>query len=53
MSVREVTVADDEDLGKTFLESVRGKRGVGFCKSMLGAVRAIERLRSRLRPARI
>jgi hypothetical protein len=41
-------------LGKTILEiEVRGKRGVGYCKSMPGAVRPFERLRSRLRPARI
>jgi hypothetical protein len=31
---------------------VRGKRGVGYCKSMPGAMRPFERLRSRLRPAR-
>src|ERR1700689_4352732 len=50
----DVTIVDDEDLGKTILEiEVRGKRGVGCCKSMPGAVRAFERLRSRLRPARI
>jgi integrase len=41
-------------LGKTILEiEVRGKRGVGYCKSMPGAVRPFERLRSRQRPARI
>jgi hypothetical protein len=51
---RDVTVADAEDLGKTILEiEVRGKRGLGYCKSMPGAVRAFQRLRSRLRPARI
>src|SRR5271168_465275 len=31
--------------------SVRGKRGVGYCKSMPGAVHAFERLRDRLRPS--
>src|SRR6516165_801716 len=47
-------VVDDEDLGQTILEiAVRGKRGVGYCNSMPGAVRPFERLRSRLRPARI
>jgi hypothetical protein len=41
-------------LGKTILEiEVRGKRGVGYCKSMPGAVRPFERLKSRLRPARV
>ena len=35
-------IADDEDLGKTILEiEVRSKRGVGYCKSMPGAVRAL------------
>jgi hypothetical protein len=47
-----VTIVDDEDLGETILEiEVRAKRGVGYCKSMPGAVRPFERLRSRLRPA--
>jgi len=42
----------DEDLKKTILEiEVRGKRGVGYCKSMPGAVLPFKRLRSRLRPA--
>ena len=51
---RDVTVVEDEDLGKMILEiEVRGKRGVAYCKSMPGAVRPFERLRSRLRPARI
>jgi hypothetical protein len=54
LQFRDVTVVDDEDLGKTILEiEVRGKRGVGYCKSMPGAVRPFDRLRSRLRPARI
>jgi hypothetical protein len=39
---------------RTILEiEVRGKRGVGYCKSMPGAVRPFERLRVRLRPARL
>jgi hypothetical protein len=54
LEFRDVTIVDDEDLGKTIREiEVRGKRGVGYCKSMPSAVRAFERLRSRLRPARI
>jgi len=54
LEFRDVTIVDDEDLGKTILEiEVRGKRGVGYCKSMPGAVRPFERFRSRLRPARI
>jgi hypothetical protein len=47
-------IVHDEDLDKTILEiEVRGKRGVGYCKSMPGAVGPFQRLRSRLRPARI
>jgi len=54
LQFRDVTVADDEDLGQTILEiEVRGKHGVGYCNSMPDAVRPFERLRSRLRPARI
>ncbi len=54
LEFRDVTIVDDEDSGKTILEiEVRGKRGVGYCKSMPGAVRPFERLRSRLRPARV
>ena len=54
LEFRDVMIVDDEDLGKTILEiEVRGKPGVGYCKSMPGAVRPFERLRSRLRPARI
>jgi hypothetical protein len=54
LEFRDVTIVDDEDLGKTILEiEVRGKRGVGYCKSMPGAVRPFERLKARLRPARL
>ena len=50
----DATIVGDEDLGKTILEiDVRGKRGIAYCKSMPGAVRPFERLRSRLPPARI
>jgi integrase len=35
LEFRDVTIVDDEDLGKTILEiEVRGKRGVGYCKSI-------------------
>src|SRR6516225_1519539 len=38
LQFRDVTVVNDEDLGQTILEiEVRGKRGVGYCKSMPGA----------------
>ena len=45
-------IVEDEGTGETILLiSVRGKRGVGYCKSMANAVRPFERLRDRLRPA--
>jgi integrase len=47
-----VTIVVDEGSGQTILEiEVRGKRGVGYCKSMPGAVLPFERLKARLRPA--
>ncbi len=53
LQFRDVTIVKDEDLGDTILEiEVRGKRGVGYCKSMPGAVRPFERLKARLRPPR-
>ena len=51
LQFRDVTVVEDEGSGQTILEiEVRGKRGVGFCKSTAGAVRPFERLKARLRP---
>jgi len=48
--VGEVVVADGVTTDNRILEiEVRGKRGVGFCKSMPGAVRPFERLRERER----
>jgi hypothetical protein len=53
LQFRDVTVVEDEGSGQTILEiEVRGKRGVGYCKSMNGAVRPFERLKARLRPPR-
>jgi hypothetical protein len=53
LEFRDVTVVEDDATGETILEiEVRGKRGVGYCKSMSGAVRPFERLRERLRPPR-
>jgi integrase len=47
----DVTVVKDAASGQTILEiEVRGKRGVGYCKSTEGAVRPFERLRDRTRP---
>jgi hypothetical protein len=48
-----VTIVEDDPSGQTILEiEVRGKRGVGYCKSMSGAVRPFERVKARLRPIR-
>ena len=53
LQFRDVTIVEDDASGQTILEiEVRGKRGVGYCKSMTGAVRPFERLRARLRPPR-
>ncbi|MGH6925217.1 MAG: site-specific integrase [Propylenella sp.] len=51
LEFRDVEIVEDESTGETILLiSVRGKRGVGYCKSMANAVRPFERLRERLRP---
>ncbi len=51
LQFRDVKIVDDEGSGQTILEiEVRGKRGIGFCKSTVGAVRPFERLKARLRP---
>ena len=48
---RDVTVARDDATGEHILEiEVRGKRGVGHCKSMPGAVRVYKRLLARAKP---
>ena len=48
---RDVKIVEDEDTGQTILLiEVRGKRGVGYCKSTKGAVRPYERLRDRKHP---
>jgi integrase len=45
---RDARIVHDEDSDQTLVEiEVRGKRGVGYCKSMPGAVRPLERIRSR------
>jgi integrase len=51
LQFRDVTVVKDEGSGQTILEiEVRGKRGVGYCKSTAGAVHPFERLKTRTRP---
>jgi integrase len=48
---RDVTVVKDDATGEHILEiEVRGKRGVGWCKSMPSAVRPYERLLARAKP---
>jgi integrase len=50
---RDVTVMTDPGSGQEILEiEVRGKRGVGFCKSTAGAVRPYQRLLNRPKPTR-
>lgn len=51
LQYRDVKIIDDAGSGETILEiEVRGKRGVGYCKSMAGAVRPFERLVERNKP---
>jgi len=50
---RDVTVVTDAGSGQEILEiEVRGKRGIGFCKSTTGAVRPYQRLLYRPKPKR-
>ena len=50
LEFRDVEIVHDKATNETILEiSVRGKRGVGYCKSMHGAVLPFERLRARKR----
>lgn len=54
LQFRDVEIVEDRATGRTILEiSVRGKRGVGYCKSMPGAVEPLRRLQKRPRPTRI
>jgi integrase len=51
LEYRDVDIVDDEAIDDTILEiEVRGKRGVGFCKSMPGAVTPFKRLVERNKP---
>jgi integrase len=53
LQYRDVTIIEDEETEETILEiEVRGKRGVGYCKSMAGAVRPFQRLVERNKPQR-
>lgn len=51
LQYRDVVIVEDEATEETILEiEVRGKRGVGYCKSTAGAVRPFERLKERNDP---
>ena len=51
LEYRDVSAVKDEGTAERILEiEVRGKRGVGYCKSMPGAVRPFERMRKRHNP---
>ena len=51
LQYRDVTIVQEDDAELRILEiEVRGKRGVGYCKSMPGAVTPFERLRTRNNP---
>ena len=51
LEYRDVEIVEDEDTGETILEiEVRGKRGVGYCKSTTGAVRPFQRMVERNHP---
>jgi integrase len=48
LQFRDVSIVADEAVNENILEiEVRGKRGTGWCKSMPGAVRPLERLEAR------
>ena len=48
LQFRDVTIVTDQPTGERILEiEVRGKRGVGYCKSMPGAVFPFQRLEAR------
>ena len=48
LEYRDVEIVEDDATGETILEiEVRGKRGVGYCKSTTGAVRPFERMKQR------
>ena len=51
LEYRDVTIVKDYDTNERILEiEVRGKRGVGYCKSMPGAVLPFRRLKKRNDP---
>jgi len=54
LEFRDVEIVEDEATDETILViKVRGKRGVGYCKSLPGAVEPFRRLNNRPRPTRV
>ncbi len=48
LEYRDVTIVTDQDTDERLLEiEVRGKRGVGYCKSMKGAILPFQRMQKR------
>ncbi len=48
LEYRDVTIVTDQDSDERLLEiEVRGKRGVGYCKSMTGAIMPFQRMQKR------
>lgn len=48
LEYRDVTIVTDQDSGERLLEiEVRGKRGIGYCKSMSGAILPFQRMQKR------
>ncbi len=48
LQYRDVTIVTDQDTGERLLEiEVRGKRGIGYCKSMPGAILPFQRMQKR------
>lgn len=53
LEYRDVTLVTDQDTGERLLEiEVRGKRGVGYCKSMKGAIMPFQRMQKRHKDAK-
>ena len=51
LEYRDIEIVEDDATSETILEiEVRGKRGVGYCKSTIGAVRPFERMIERNQP---
>ena len=51
LEYRDIEIVEDDATGETILEiEVRGKRGVGYCKSTMGAVRPFQRMSERNQP---